>query len=127
MDPYDFYVIVLPLASLITILATITFYYAQKEEHTSVRLNYIKERLKALKKATSPKENGEEQSKAMNEEYDRLKDLRKDNSIDEITYKRLKKILKRARMIEAGYEPIISDLDGKMHFRKRKGEQANVE
>lgn len=118
MEPADFYLVVLPLASLIAILVTTTFYYARKEEKIGMRLSHFLGKLRAIRKEIGQSED-ERKLKTQDEEFDRLKELVENGSIDRGMYERLRKLVKRAQMIEAGYEHIASDPDGKMYFRRR--------
>ena len=84
MDPSQFYLLVLPLGTFVFALAFLVYYYARREEFAQRKLKrlvctYVKKRL--------------EQKEAMNKELERLERLRENESIDQITFERLKYLL----------------------------------
>ena len=84
MDPSQFYLSVLPLGIFVFALAFLVYYYAKREEFAQRKLKrlmrtYVKKRL--------------EQKEAMNKELERLEQLRQNESIDQLTFERLKHLL----------------------------------
>jgi hypothetical protein len=106
MQPSDFYFLMAPLAAMLFLLIPIVIYYARREEHVSKELQVLNE-----KRA--------KQAGAINDELGKLKAMYAERSIDQFTYKRFRKLLMRAQMVEAGYDHVTSDTNGKMYFRKR--------
>ncbi len=84
MEGYYFYYFVLPLGVFVGVLASLVFLYARREEAAQRKLKkvlrtYVKRRRK--------------QEEVLAKELEKLEELRSSESIDEITYERLKHIL----------------------------------
>jgi len=77
MEASHFYLLVLPLAIFVFALASLVFYYAKKEE-------FAHKKLKKL---------AHKQEETFTNQLEKLSELRKNKSIDRITYDRLKRIL----------------------------------
>ena len=77
MEVSYFYLFILPLAIFVFALASLVFYYAKREEFAH----------KKLKKLVH------KQEETFTNQLERLSELRKNKSIDKITYDRLKQIL----------------------------------
>ena len=77
MESSYFYLFVLPLGILVFALAPLVFYYAKREEFAH----------KKLKKLAC------KQEETFTKQLEKLSELRKNKSMDRITYERLKRIL----------------------------------
>ena len=77
MESSYFYFLILPLAIFVFALASLVFYYAKREE-------FAHKKLKKL---------ADKQEETFTNQLDKLNELRKNKSIDRITYDRLKRIL----------------------------------
>ncbi len=77
MEASYFYLLVLPLAIFVFALASLVFYYAKREEFAHKKLTKL----------------AHKQEETFTNQLEKLSELRKNKSIDRITYDRLKRIL----------------------------------
>lgn len=112
MEGYYFYYFVLPLGVFVGVLASLVFLYARREEAAQRKLKkvlrtYVKRRRK--------------QEEVLAKELEKLEELRSSESIDEITYERLKHILemdsKRKREEARAQLTSIAGKDGSISER----------
>lgn len=107
MEPSDFYFIVMPLACLLFALIPAVWYYAKKEEYKDKELQKLAQQLRTGaidKKTFEGMKDKLLQDRAFAREMNRLQNLLENESIDEDTYVRWKKILTHAQMTEKSLE-----------------------
>jgi hypothetical protein len=100
MEPTDFYFFIAPLGSLVVILVLGLFYFARKEERMDIELRQIRREFRSGvldKKGFERKKNKLKQNRLFTQELERLQMMRKDKSIDQETYIRLKEIIAQAQ------------------------------
>jgi hypothetical protein len=100
MEPTDFYFFIAPLGSLVVILVLGLFYFARKEERIDRELKQIKREFRSGaidKKGFEQKKKNLKKNRLFTQELERLQTMRKDKSIDQETYVRLKKIIAQAQ------------------------------
>ena len=84
MDYSSFYFNVLPLAAFVVLLAVLVYYYARMEERAQGRIAKL---VNAYIKTTS------KYKESYNIQLNNLQELLKNESIDELTYERMKQAL----------------------------------
>jgi len=88
MEASYFYLLVLPLGIFVFLMTSVAFYYARKEEIA---------RKKWIELAHAHAETQIEPEEMMSKELEGLEKLLQNESIDQITYERLRKVLEADR------------------------------
>jgi hypothetical protein len=106
MNPADFTLIVAPLTFLVVVLVAVVLFMARKKDHADVQMKKLEKELRSGsidKKDFKGKVKSLRKVKVLDDEMQKLKQMRKDGKLDNDTYSRLWQILIRIRMQEQGY------------------------
>ncbi len=106
MEAFYFYVNVLPLGALVVVLSVVTLYYARREERAQKKLKKVIDMY--AKKRSKLQESYDAQ-------MERLQELLKAESIDSVTFERMKNALeKESKKHEASLDAPSMQSPGKL-------------